>query len=303
MKRRFILFLVFAVLLCGCREKKIHKDTQVLMGTFVQVISPEADAAGIAFKEIKRVEGLLSKYDSDSEISRLNRQGTLSASPETFFLVKRAREFSQKSGGAFDITVAPLVELWGFKDKRYRIPGGDEIKSALRLVGADKIILQEANNVIKFKVPGMEVDLGGIAKGYAVDCAAAALKSAGIKSCLINAGGQVYCLGDNSGKPWNIAIQDPRKDNFVEYLKLEDSAAATSGDYEQYFIKDGKRYAHIIDPRTGYPAASGISSVTVVGPEGLSADALATAVFVLGEKQSELLLKSFPEYKVKMIKG
>lgn len=307
MKKRQPIFIIFNFLviafLCGCAQKKLYKETQVMMGTFVQVISPEEPAAAIAFKEIRRIDRLLSKYDPDSEISRLNRDGSIKASPETFFVVKKAKEFFQDSAGAFDVTVAPLVELWGFKDMDFRVPGPADIRKAMKLVGSDKIILQEADSVIKFKTSGMSIDLGGIAKGYAIDRAVVELKKSGIKSCLINAGGQVYCLGDKFGKPWNIALQDPRKDNFVDYLRLTDSSVATSGDYQRYFIKDNVRYSHIIDPKTGSPATSGLSSVTVIGPDGLVADALSTAIFVLGQERSAALINKFPEYKIKMIKG
>lgn len=296
------VILVLIAFICGCVDAKVHKDTQAMMGTFVQVLSTDKNAAGIVFKEIKRIEGLLSKYDPLSEISRLNAAGKLKVSPETFFIVKKAKEFSEESKGAFDITVGPLVGLWGFKDKDYRVPSEAKIKDALRLVGSDKIVLQEGANVVKLKTPGMVLDLGAIAKGYAVDKAVARLKAAGIKNCLINAGGEIYCMGVRSGsRLWKVAVQDPRGDALRGGMELKDSAVATSGDYEQYFIKDGKRYAHIIDPRTGYPAASRVSSVTVTGPDCLGADALATAFFVLGPEGSSAILDKFPGYSFTMV--
>jgi len=271
------------------------------MGTFVEVTSFDKKAASIVFAEVKRIENLLSKYNSESEVSRLNNIGKLTVSPETFYIIKKSKEFWQASNGAFDITVAPLVELWGFRDKKYYVPQEEEIKNTLNLVGSDKIILHDSDNMIEFETLGTKIDLGAIAKGYAVDCAVNKLKKAGIKSCLINAGGQIYCLGDKFGQPWKVAIQDPQKDGFIDYLELKNQAVATSGDYEQYFIKENKRYAHIFNPKTGYPAESDVISVTVIAPDGLTADALATAIFVLGKAKGTELAKKFSEVKVKII--
>jgi thiamine biosynthesis lipoprotein len=270
------------------------------MGTFVEVVSPDKEAPKIVFAEIRRIENLLSSYKPESEVSRLNAAGELKVSPETFWIIKRSCEFSRASAGAFDITVAPLVDLWGFSNKNFRIPQEEEIKKVLLRVGWEKIVLQEKDNVVKFSLPGMKIDLGAIAKGYALDCAARKLKARGIKNCLINAGGQVYALGDKSGVPWRIGIRDPRKKEIRETLKLKNRSASTSGDYEQFFIKDGGRYAHIIDPKTGRPARSGIISVTVIAPEATSADALSTAMFVLGKEKAQALAKRFSQTEIRI---
>jgi thiamine biosynthesis lipoprotein len=155
--------------------------------------------------------------------------------------------------------------------------------------------------MVELKIPGMKLDLGAIAKGYAVDCAIKRLKGQGIKSCLISAGGQIYCLGTNSGKPWRVAVKDPRNPGLLEKLELKDAAVATSGDYAQYFIKDNKRYSHIMNPKTGCPSESGVASVTVIAPDGLTADALSTAIFVLGKEKGQALANRFPGVKVKII--
>ena len=291
-----VLVILFSI--CGCQNKQLYKDTRVMMGTFVEVTSSDKNAANIVFNEIKRIEGLLSKYKPDSEVSKLNKLGKLNASPETFYIIKKAKEFWQMSGGAFDITVGPLMDLWGFTDKKYRLPTEDAIKNTLNFIGSDKIILHDDNNMIEFSLSGVKIDLGAIAKGYAVDCAVKKLKEFGIKSCLINAGGQVYGLGDKFGRPWNIAIKDPRGEDLIAYLELKNRSTATSGDYEQYFIKGGLRYSHILNPKTGYPADSGIISVTVIAPDGLTADALSTAIFVLGKAKGSELAKRFPNVKL-----
>lgn len=281
--------------------KQLYTERKMLMGTFVEVVSPDKRASQIVFDEIARVEELLSVYKENSEISRLNREGSLKASAETFALMKKAKGFWQASDGAFDVTVGPLSDLWGFNDKNYYFPEDAEIKKALEKTGMEKIVLNDADNVIKFGVAGMKVNLGGIAKGYAVDCAAEKLKKAGIKHCLINAGGDIYCAGKRLGKPWKVGIQCPRGDEFCGLIELEDQAVVTSGDYQQYFLKNKKRYSHIFNPKTGYPAQSGAVSVTVVSPDCTTADALATAIFVLGKEKGRELAGRYPAVKMKLI--
>lgn len=289
------------IFLYGCQSQHLYKDTQAMMGTFVEVVSPDRRAPQIVFSEIRRLEKLLSKYDPASEVARLNQSGRMSVSPETFFMIKKSLEFCQISDGAFDITVSSLLDLWGFTNKNYVVPKEEQVKNTLSLVGSDKIILQNTNNMVEFTVLGMKIDLGAIAKGFALDCAADKLRKNRINSCLINCGGQVYCLGDKFGEPWKVAIKDPRGKDVIGYLELKDKSVATSGDYEQYFIRKGRRYAHIFNPRTGYPADSGIISVTVIAPDGLTADALATAVFILGKSRGEALVKRFPGVQVRII--
>ncbi|HTZ11177.1 MAG TPA: FAD:protein FMN transferase, partial [Candidatus Margulisiibacteriota bacterium] len=272
-------------------------------GTFVEVISADRRAGEIVFKEIGRIEGLLSKYIPESEVSRLNKEGSLKVSPDTFYILKKSIEFYRLSNGAFDITVAPLVDLWGFSNQAYRIPEDSEIKAALSLIGADKIVLQDDDYVVKFKTPGMKIDLGAIAKGYALDCSVKKLREAGIESCLVNAGGQIYCLGSRFGRPWRVAVREPNGSGFSGILELKDQSSSTSGDYEQYFVKDGLRYSHIFDPKTGHPVSSRVRSVTVVAADGLTADALSTAIFVLGRQKGEELARRFSGVYIKINGG
>ncbi|MDP2831205.1 MAG: FAD:protein FMN transferase, partial [Candidatus Omnitrophota bacterium] len=164
----------------------------------------------------------------------------------------------------------------------------------------DKIILHEKDNVVEFKLPGMKIDLGAIAKGFALDCAVKKLKENNVASCLINAGGQVYALGDNFGQSWKIAIQGARKPEIRGILKLKNKSASTSGDYQQYFLRGNKRYCHIFNPKTGYPAESGISSVTVIADSALEADALSTSIFVLGKEKAKALAMKFSNLEIKI---
>lgn len=272
----------------------LNRSNRVLMGTFWEVTSPDKRASAIVFNEVRRIEQLLSKYIPTSEVSQLNRLGKLKVSPETFYIIKRSQEYCRLTRGAFDITIAPLVNLWGFSQKDFHVPGDQEISAALKLVGSDKIILQAKDNVVEFKIPGMRIDLGAIAKGYALDCAVEKLKAQNISSCLISAGGQIYALGDKFGAPWKVAIAGRSKVEFAGSFELKNKSASTSGDYEQFFIAGGKRYSHIIDPRTGYPAETKTAAVTVIADNGLTADALSTAIFILGKTAATEFKNKYP---------
>jgi FAD:protein FMN transferase len=285
---------------CPFQSNQLYRDNRLLMGTFWEVASPDSRAGRIVFTEASRIEQLLSKYIPDSEVSRLNQSGKLKCSPETFYLIKKSLEFYRASNGAFDITVGPLVDLWGFSNRDFKVPGDEQVNAILRLVGSDKIILHENDNMVEFALSGMKIDLGGIAKGYALDCAVKKLKENNIKSCLINAGGQVYGLGNKFGTSWKVAIRGAKKPEIAETLVLRDQSASTSGNYEQFFLKDGRRYCHLIDPRTGYPAETQITSVTVLADQGLTADALSTALFILGKGKIKEILEKFPSITVKI---
>jgi thiamine biosynthesis lipoprotein len=263
------------------------------MGTYVEVISDNKEAIDLAFSEIKRIESLLSKYNPQSEISLLNKQAKAKVSPETFFIINKAKEFYEATQGAFDITVGALLKVWGFDTHNYRRPMQEEIAETLKLVGLDKVVLDEENRIVEFKKIGMIIDLGAIAKGYAVDCAIKRLKEKKIRNALINAGGDIYCLGEKFNRPWQVGIKDPYKKIIRKVIKLKDKAVATSGDYENYFLEDNKIYSHIFNPKTGFPVDSKISSITIVADDCLTADALATALFVLGIEKSESLLKRY----------
>jgi thiamine biosynthesis lipoprotein len=282
------------------KAKRLYHDNRLLMGTFWQVSSPNKEAGAIVFSEASRIEQLLSKYLQTSEISKLNRLGKLKVSADTFYIIKKSQEFWLKTSGAFDITVAPLVDLWGFTNQEFQVPNDDKIRDVLKLVGSDKIILHEKDNMVEFKIPGMKIDLGAIAKGFALDCAVKKLRERNIDSCLINAGGQVYALGDKFGQSWKIAIRGASKSEIAGTLELKNKSASTSGNYEQFFFKNGKRYCHIIDPRSGYPTDAQITSVTIIANQGLTADVLSTAIFVLGEKRSGEVLKKFPETQIRI---
>jgi len=222
------------------------------MGTTAEIICQDKEAINIAFKEIERLEKLLNRFDPNSEISKLNRQGFYKVSEETLEIIKKSIEFSKISQAAFDITIGPLADLWKerIKSTSFSLPEEKEILERLKLVGSDYILIDEKKSIIKFTQKGISLDLGGIAKGYAVDCVVKKLKSKGIKNCLVRIGGNIYCLGKKGNRKWRIGIQHPRKPKrFFDFIDLEDKAIDTSGDYEQFRIFKGKRYSHIINPK------------------------------------------------------
>ncbi|MCM8792148.1 MAG: FAD:protein FMN transferase [Candidatus Omnitrophica bacterium] len=289
---KFILLFIFFFFI-GCFQEILYTDTAILMGTYVKVVSPYKEAGRIVFDEIERIELLLSKFNPQSEIFYLNQQGKARVSAETFYIIKKAKEFFEYTGGAFDITVGPLLKLWGFDTHDYRIPTSEEIERTKELIGSDKILLDIENMIVEFQKRGMLVDLGGMAKGYAVDCAIKKLREKGIKSALVNAGGDIYCLGDRFNKDWKIGIRDPKTKKIRKVIRVRNKAVATSGDYEFFFIQDNKHFSHIFDPLKGMPVNAGISSVTIVADDCLTADVLATTVFVLGKEEAQELVEKF----------
>ncbi len=267
--------------------------TKYLLGTQVDIIALGQDiraaktACYFAFREMERIEALLSSHRPDSEISRINRQAAhrpVHVSQETFAILQRALEYSRRFGGLFDVTIGPLTTLWGFnEDRDIRVPDSTAVARLLPLVNFRNLQLDPADTSVRFARPGMRIDLGGIAKGYAIDRAAATLKAHGISRFLINAGGDIFASGRKAeGQKWRIGIKHPRRPGeLLAAFELSDSAVATSGDYERFVILDGLRYHHILDPRTGYPARSD-QSVTVIAATAEEADAAATALFIRG---------------------
>jgi thiamine biosynthesis lipoprotein len=250
-----------------------------------------------AFAEIERIDGLLSSYRQESLIARLNREGhqrKIVLTKEIFDLLREAVAFSEQSGGAFDVTIWPVSVLWGF-EKGGRIPDSALLGAALRKVGYKSIVLDETTTSVGFALDGMGVDLGAIAKGWAVDRAMERLAARGIADAIIDAGGDLRIAGSRPGKgSWRIGVQHPRQGGeLLLTLDLTDTAIVTSGDYERFFEEGGVRYHHILDPATGMPA-SGCRSVTVLARTAAEADAAATAAFVLGPERGIAFLRSSP---------
>jgi FAD:protein FMN transferase len=270
-----------------------------IMGTSVRVeLWSEDRAAGEAaiaavMERMHQIDETMSPFKPDSELSRINRAafaGPVSISRPMIDVIARSIDFSEMSGGAFDITFASVGHLY---DYRLRIrPSDDELAQARAAIGYRNLILDSQACTIRFARPGVRIDLGGFAKGLAVDDGAAILQSRGIRNAIVTAGGDSHILGDRRGRPWTIGIRDPRKaGEMVAVLPLQDVALSTSGDYERYFEQDGVRYHHLIDPATG-KSPSGVRSVTVVAPDGLTSEALTKCVFVMGVERGMRLVES-----------
>lgn len=267
-----------------------------LMGTVVEIQILEGDGQNYplafekAFDEIRRIDSLFSDYKDSSSISLINRldSGKVVVSKEVTSLIKRALKISAETNGAFDVTVGGLVKLWGFKDETYHVPMKDSILMVMNNIGYSNIEVVDDSTIIKKK--HSQLDLSGIAKGYAVDMAYLVLKGLGIKSFLINAGGEIRGMGED----WKTGVQDPfSEQGIVEIIVPGDKAVATSGNYQNYFEVDKIRYCHLFDPKTGFPADK-VVSVTVISDDVTLADVLATAFFVVGIEKSKELLKKFP---------
>ncbi|MFB0533050.1 MAG: FAD:protein FMN transferase [Desulfatiglandales bacterium] len=280
-----ILLLASLLLLPGCGVKERWQTSTILaFDTICEInifCSPSMFKS--AQEEVQRVF---------SEIESLFSPGTDDySSPLVLDLFQRGLKVYHDSNGCFDVTVGPLSRVWGFFDKSYVVPAPEQIKSALKLIGMEKI---EQKNEALVLLPGMELDWGAIAKGFGIDLASKSLIQLGISRGFINAGGDLYCWGKNpSDQSWNIGIKHPRESGFLGVLSISNLGAATTGDYQRYFVKDGVRYHHVFNPRTGYPA-QGKQSVTVCGPETLICDALSTALFVSQEPAK--ILEKYPDY-------
>ena len=238
--------------------------------------------------KINELDDMLSTGKETSEVSRLNRSGEAVLSPTVANLVKRSLDIYKKTDGLFDITIYPLMELWGFPTKNYKVPSEKEIEEKLKLVGSDKIDFNEETRKISFKNKGMEIDFGGIGKGYITDELVKILTDEKVESAIINLGGNVFGFRKKpDGSLWNIAIRDPNEpDKYMAAIRLEDSAVITSGGYERYFEENGIIYHHILDPRTGKPSESGLKSVSIISKDGTLADALSTSLFIMGEEKA-----------------
>lgn len=309
--KRITLF-IFLITLAGCSQHPLVRETRILMDTFAEISCFDADkdkaikAMDEAFKEMKRIEKVFSKFDEKSEISRINKSAGLeevSTTEEVIGLIERSIYYSKISDGAFDITIAPLMEIWGFVHKNNFIPDKKTIEEALKKVSYENIVLDTQRLTIHFLHKDTKIDLGGIAKGYAVDRAKEVFLSYGIKNCLINLGGNIFALDSAPGnRNWHIGIRDPKdKNKILKTLYLKGQAVSTSGNYERFVVLDGKRYSHIISPVTGMPV-QGIMSVTVVADSGELADALSTAIFVMQEKKTLEFIKSIKGIEVLIVK-
>jgi FAD:protein FMN transferase len=245
-------------------------------------------AINAAFEEFSKVDALMSIHREESEISRVNAQaakGFVKISEELYEVMAKAMEISRETEGAFDITIGPLAQLWGFIWKEYRLPTKEELERVLPLVDYRAVELS-GEQMVRFQRRGMSLDLGGIGKGYAVDRAVERLQQLGIRAAMVKAGGDLRVYGRPIGKQgWEVQLEDAEKNGKRKVINLENAALSTSGNYENYFEVEGRRYSHIINPKNGLPV-EGIAACIVIAPTCLESDALATAFFVYGPERS-----------------
>jgi len=303
-----ILLLALVALYClpGVRQTLAARLSfeRPMMGTSIEVIlldsDPEASSNAVdqAYAEIKRIEEQLSVRMRESKVSEINRSAgkrAVQVPAELLGLIRESIRIAGASHGAFDITVQGLGDLWDFHGPVFRLPDPADVKDRLNLVDYRKIRLQQEGSTVFLEGEGMQISLGGIAKGYAVDRAVEVLRKSGIKGGIVSAGGDLFAFGKREdGEAWRVGVRNPRDPSKnICMIPVSDLAVATSGDYERYRMFEGRRYHHVIDPRTGYPS-KGCMSVTVVAERALEADALATAVFVLGPEEGRALLEKLP---------
>lgn len=299
----FLLLIVYFLLLPSCTQKeKVYRKSRILMDTLVtvNVVSDSSDKAeraiDIVFDEIAKLDSMLNFFSDKSELSIINKNAGLSevrVSQETIEVIEKAIYASEKTDGAFDATIGPEISLWDFPNKIK--PDDKTIRERLSLVNYKLIHINKERSTVYLEKRGMLLDLGGIAKGYAADRAVAVLKRIGIKSGLVSVAGDIKAFGlKPDGRAWVVGIRNPRAigndDDIMATIELRDAAISTSGDYERYFIVDGKRYHHILDPKTGYPADE-CQSVTVIAKDGVYTDSFSTGVFVLGPERGMAALK------------
>jgi len=301
MKRTTLLIVFALVLALGCQRSRTVQRTETIMGTQVTITvvgdTPASGQRAIeeGMAELRRLDSLLSLYQEESEISRINRAAGVNPVPvsaETLEAVERGLETGRLTSGAFDVTVGPLVVLWQMRLKEGTVPTDAEIANVLPLVNYRNVVADRRSSTVFLKKRGMILDVGGSAKGYAADRVKEIFRKNGIANAVIAVAGDIWALGRREdGKPWRIGVQHPRdKDKVLTVLELRDRYISTSGDYERFVIRGKRRYHHIIDPRTGKPA-EGIVAVTVMGDRGAVIDPLTTALFVLGKEKGMRLVE------------
>jgi thiamine biosynthesis lipoprotein len=294
--------LLLSCLLPGISSAEWHRQEAAIMGTVINVElwledAKQADALiDAVMRDMRRIDSLMSTYKPDSQLSLVNTTAAITpvaVSTELFMLIKRALAYSEITHGAFDITYASAGKYYDYR-KGVK-PSAAQLAEALPAIDYHHVRLDDDTGTVSFTQPGVYIDLGGIAKGYAVDRGMDILRLGGVENAMISAGGDSLVIGKRWERPWNIGIRDPRnKAGIVSMIPLEDAAISTSGDYERYFDEDGVRYHHILDPGTGKSTHS-VRSTSIIGSTAMDTDALSTSVFVLGVDAGLQLINSLPD--------
>ncbi|MHC5024569.1 MAG: FAD:protein FMN transferase [Planctomycetota bacterium] len=292
----------------GPAPTRFNTHTEIIMASPISVTAPAAvarDAADIVFEIFRDVDAQMSEWKPTSPLAAVNSAAgrePVEVPPELLALVRRGLEISARTAGAFDVTWGALWGLWDFKAAEPRVPDAEAIRQRAALVDFRRVIVDETAGTIYLPEANMVIGLGGIAKGYALDRAAETLLERGVEDFLISAAGQVMLSGLKDGRPWRVGVRDPRggPDEFFASIELTETSLSTSGDYERFFMIDGVRYHHILDPRTGWPAR-GLRSATVISSDATLADALSTALMVLGTERGLALVESLPDTEALLV--
>lgn len=298
MKQLILIILLFPFV--AAAQSVANIDTVLMGSSFSFTAKAETDSMALSavkagLDEVVRIEKLISSWDENSQTSEINRQAGIApvkVDPELYYLIERANRISGISNGYFDVSFASISKVWTFTgDQTTNIPTDEELKASVELIDYRNVILDQNEMTVFLKLPGMRIGFGAIGKGYAADRAKLSMIENGAESGVVNAGGDLTAWGTEwEHDLWKVGIQDPNvKSNVLMWLNAKDQAIVTSGNYERYVTIKGKRYSHIIDPKTGWPV-EGTKSVTVIGPTAELADALATTVFVLGVKDGLALI-------------
>ncbi len=297
---KLIPVIAAAATLCGCGGQHMEQYQMFAMDTYV-TLSGYCDRKTLedAGEEVRRLEGLWSVNIESSDIARLNRDGSAELSAETAGLMSFTLSMSERTGGALDPTIYPVLREWGFTTDEHHVPDDDTIAELLENVGWEKVTLDGRSASLPV---GTAVDAGAVAKGYAADIIAERLKSGGVTAGIVDLGGNVLTFGQKpDGSDWKVSVRDPFGDGAAGTLSVGECSVVTSGSYERYFEQDGVRYHHIIDPATGRPADTGLESVTVIAGESKLCDALSTALFVMGEDRAFDLWRESDDFEMIMI--
>ncbi|MCP4137317.1 MAG: FAD:protein FMN transferase [bacterium] len=308
MKKYLIILLSTSLFFVSCRES-IHKVSRPQIGTFINltIITDPAAAsqtAAAVFKEIGRIEALMSPYKKKSDVYKINRFAASKAvaiTPETFSLLEQARNISLETGGSFDISFAGISHLWNYKKTPFSPPSKKDIERLLPLVNYANIELNRETYSVAFKTKKMKIGLGGVAKGYAIKRGIEAMRKKGITSGIVDAGGDLQVLGSKAGQPWSTGLIHPRNKTLLLIIKLEHmDTIATSGDYERFAMFNNQRYHHIIDPKTGCPTRT-FASVSVISKDPVISDSYATGIFVMGPEKAKPFLRAHKKISVILI--
>lgn len=308
LKKLVIILLFFSV---SVQAQVLRKRTVRLMGSRFDISIVDKDTASaeanidLVIKEVTRIEDLISDWRSYTQISKVNLNAGIQpvkVDAEVFALTERALQLSKITGGAFDISFAAMDRIWKFDGSMTKMPSATAIKNSVAKVGYQNIILDKKNSTIFLKLKGMKIGFGALGEGYAADKCKLMMMAKGIEAGIINGSGDMNTWGKQpNGEPWQIGITNPMKANeLLGVVPLASGAVVTSGSYEKFVVFNGKRYAHIINPVTGYPA-TGLCSVTIFGPSAEMANGLSTSVMVLGKDAGLKLLKKYPELRYILI--